>query len=118
MDSQVRVWRDEGKHLPPFMRDFHDAKELFKSIDQYIVCEDGHPANQVNWIQAQCYTIDVFLWFMAQHGYTLQKNRTKLPFDDLPSLLKELKEERKQIFSNALMSALTTGKDDESKPAE
>jgi len=59
MDSQVRAWRDEGKHLPPFMRDFHDAKELFKSIDQYIVCEDGHPANQVNWIQAQCYTIDV-----------------------------------------------------------
>ena len=79
MNEEIRQWRTEGKHLPPFMRDFHDQKDLFKTIhERYVERPDG-----ANWVQAHCYTIDFFLWFMAQHGYTLQKCRTKLPFDDI-----------------------------------
>jgi exonuclease I len=79
LNEEIRQWRTEGKHLPPFMRDFHDQKDLFKTIhERYVERPDG-----ANWVQAHCYTIDFFLWFMAQHGYTLQKCRTKLPFDDI-----------------------------------
>ena len=79
MNEEIRQWRDEGKHLPAFMRDFHDQKDLFKAIHRrYVERPDG-----ANWVQAHTYTIDFFLWFMAQHGYTLQRSRVRLPFDDL-----------------------------------
>lgn len=84
MNDQLRQWREDQKHLPVLMRDFHNCKELFKTISEYIVCEDGNPANKVNWVQAHSYTIDVFLWFMAEHGYTLQKCRAKQDFSNLP----------------------------------
>lgn len=103
MDSQLRQWRSEQKHLPEFMRDFHRCKELFKGISEYIVCDDDHPANQVSWRQAHCYTIDVFLWFMAQHGFTLQRSRAKQNFDDLDSLLEELNRLRREAFTAAML---------------
>lgn len=105
MDSRVCTWRDEKKHLPPFMRDFHDCKDLFKSIDQYLTSDDDHPG-RISWVKAHCYTIDFFLWFMAQHGYTLQKSRARLPFDDLGDLLKTLKAERSSHASAALSAMI------------
>ena len=99
MDQQLKQWRDEQKHLPEFMRDFHNCKRLFRGISEHIVCEDDHPANAVNWRQAHCYTIDVFLWFMAKHGYTLQRSRARQSFDDLDALLDELDSDRKQIMA-------------------
>lgn len=91
MNEEIRQWRAEGKHLPPFMRDFHDQKDLFKTIhERYIERPDG-----ANWVQAHCYTIDFFLWFMSQHGYTLQKSRTRLPFDDLHATVEAAGEARR-----------------------
>ncbi|WP_225104426.1 hypothetical protein [Pseudomonas aeruginosa] len=102
MDSQLKQWRDEQKHLPEFMRDFHNCKELFKGISDYIVLDDDHPAKGVNWMQAHCYTIDVFLWFMARHGWTLQRSRARQNFDDLYVLLEELNRLRREAFTNTL----------------
>ncbi len=96
MDADLKGWRDEQKHLPEFMRDFHNCKRLFKGISEHIVCEDDHPANDVNWRQAHCYTIDVFLWFMAKHGLTLQRSRSRKNFEDLDALLDQLDAERKK----------------------
>lgn len=104
MDSQLKQWRSEQKHLPEFMRDFHQCKELFKGISEYIVCDHDHPANEVNWRQAHCYTIDVFLWFMAQHGFTLQRSRARQKFDDLDALLDELQRLRREAFTAAMLS--------------
>ena len=104
MDDNLRRWREDQKHLPAFMRDFHSCKRLFKGISDYIVCEDDHPANKVNWVQAHCYTIDVFLWFMAEHGYTLQRSRAKHNFNDLDELLRELDRERLGLL-HGLLSA-------------
>jgi hypothetical protein len=97
-----KTWREDQKHLPDIMRDFHDCKDLFKTIDQYIVCEDGHPAEKVSWVQGHCYTVDVFLWFMAQHGYTLQKSRAKVEFDDLGERLRLARKERSNAFAKLL----------------
>ena len=102
MDSNLKAWRDEQKHLPEFMRDFHNCKQLFKGISDYIVCEADHPANDVNWRQAHCYTIDVFLWFMAKHGFTLQRSRAKLNFEDLDELLAYLDDQRRKTFTLAM----------------
>ncbi|MWK59387.1 hypothetical protein GO594_25650 [Pseudomonas otitidis] len=104
MDSQLKKWREDQKHLPEFMRDFHNCKDLFRGISEYIVLEDDHPARDVNWRQAQCYTIDVFLWFMARHGYTLQRSRTRLNFDDLDELLGELNRLRREAFTSAMLA--------------
>ena len=97
-----REWRAEQKHLPEFMRDFHNCKDLFKTIDKFIVCDEGHPANDISWVQAHCCTIDVFLWFMAMHGYTLQRCRAKVPFDDIGERIMQMKQERKELIDNSL----------------
>jgi len=102
MDANLKKWRDEQKHLPEFMRDFHGCKQLFKGISDYIVCDADHPANEVNWRQAHCYTIDVFLWFMAKHGFTLQRSRARLEFEDLDALLEQLDADRRKSFTLAM----------------
>jgi len=77
---------ESGKYLPEFMRDFHDQKNLFKLIHN-TYSQDNKNANLYpDWIKAHCYTIDWFLWFMGQRGYTLQKNRSNVEFK--PLLLK------------------------------
>lgn len=106
MDNELRNWRDEQKHLPEFMRDFHNCKELFKGISEYIVCEDDHPANDVNWRQAHCYTIDVFLWFMAEHGYTLQRSRARQSFTNLEERVAQMREIRQQASAAVLSSGM------------
>lgn len=102
MDKKTRNWRDKQKHLPEFMRDFHDQKDLFKAISQYLEIGDDHPAKDVSWVTAHCYTIDVFLWFMAQHGYTMQKSRCNLEFDEVKKTIRDMKEERSNAFSRIL----------------
>lgn len=103
MQAELQKWRAEQKHLPEFMRDFHNCKQLFKGIEDFIVLEDDHPARQVNWRQAHCYTIDVFLWFMARHGYTLQRSRARLDFENLQELMNRLDSERSKAFTEAML---------------
>ena len=107
MNNALKRWREDQKHLPEFMRDFHNCKRLFKGIADFIVVEDDHPAKDVNWRQAHCYTIDVFLWFMAMHGYTLQRSRTRLDYEGLDALLDRLDEERREAFTTAMIQKPT-----------
>lgn len=82
-DKQVLKWRDDGKYLPKLLQDFHDQKDLFKTMHESIDLHKHAYAKSVSWVAGHCYVIDVFLWFMARHGYTLQRTRTKLDFDDI-----------------------------------
>jgi len=72
----------ELEYLPEFMMDFHDQKDLFKAIyDQY------HGSHQVlkdvSWVDGHQFTIDIFLWWMGNHGYKLQKIRKQgIDFDN------------------------------------
>lgn len=94
---ELKAWLDSAKYLPEFMRDFHDQKDLFKAIHE-LVCE--HEATQrVNWVDAQIYTIDVFLWFMARRGYTLQRSRAKCDFLDIHQTISTQNEKREQAFA-------------------
>ena len=96
-----KEWMSGDKHLPYFMQDFHDQKDLFKTIDEW----DTLPRNSlsVNWMQAHCYVIDKFLRFMATCGYTLQKTRTSVDqFDDVEKLIEARRKRESAEFFAAL----------------
>ncbi len=79
----INDWLASGKYLPKPLRDFHDQKAVFKTIDYFIKEKENSTVKRPDWIAAHCYVIDVFLWFMARRGYTLQKTKTRLDFRDL-----------------------------------
>ena len=84
MKTELEKYMDENKNLPDFMVDFHDQKDLFKAIyEQYRNGNAKELLENVKWVDAHCFTIDVFLWWMGIHGYKLQKIRSKkVDFND------------------------------------
>jgi predicted nucleic acid-binding Zn-ribbon protein len=102
---------DDAWHLPQFMRDFHDQKDVFRAVSAYddTLRTDAertrHPAP--NWMDAHVYTVDVFLRFMAEHGYTLQKCRRDVAFRDIGAAINELNERRRNSSAAILNSALS-----------
>lgn len=98
--KSFRDWRENGKHLPEFMRDFHDQKDLFKSMAHYFNNSCEMP---VSLTDGHVFTVDWFLWFMAAHGYTLQKTRTNCDdFHELSATIAASKRNEKQQFSKML----------------
>jgi hypothetical protein len=101
--SGLQKWRKDGKHLPGFMRDFHDQKDLFKTIhNQYELYEKQGHRNSPSWVDAQIYVIDSFLWFMAGHGYTLQRCRANQEFLDLHNTMAYWKKKHDEAFAAML----------------
>ena len=105
--NTVQEYLESGMYLPPFMRDFHDQKDVFKFLDdvQERSIEkhrNGDRSDSVNWRTAQVYTIDIFLWVMARHGYTLQRSRKKLPFSDIDCTVGAENDRRRKEMAEAL----------------
>lgn len=108
---QLTQWRKNGRHLPPFMRDFHDQKDLFKAIhDVYRLDEKKDHRDPIGFTTAMIYTIDSFLWFMAAHGYTLQRCRAKQEFADIHATISEATEARNAHFAKLLSERHSEGK--------
>lgn len=96
--KSVEEWLKSAAYLPPPMRDFHDQKDIFKAIHELINVEKHAYAGKVDWIAGQCYVIDIFLWFMAKRGYTLQRSRMPFEFRDLHKDVELAQEEfRKRV---------------------
>lgn len=106
--SDVTAWLKSGEYLPKFLRDFHDQKDLFKALDavQSRTAEDDK-SRRVNWLAAHVYTIDVFLWMMARHGYTLQKTRKPMQFEPMEDWLYREKEASRGRSAEMLKALLT-----------
>jgi hypothetical protein len=87
MIDQTTSWLKSGEYLPDFMRDFHDQKDVFKACDEVmqrsVEKNGGSYMRDLSWADAHVYTVDIFLWMMARHGYTLQRSRKRVPFSDL-----------------------------------
>lgn len=108
---KMRKWLEKGEYLPPIMRDFHDAKRIFKTIQTTIIAEEKPViVRRPDFIEAQCYVIDVFLWYMAKHGYTLQKSRAKLEFRDLISDIEQCEQKRCSEFAEFITHYLNEHK--------
>lgn len=80
-----KTWLKSGEYLPRFMRDFHDAKRLFKRVHEMVYnAREKEPDNILvrkdfpNWMTAQIYVVDFFLWYMGSCGYTLQKTHKRI----------------------------------------
>ena len=106
--ADMQTWLDEGRHLPECLRDFHDQKDIFKAIHETTKVEDHPYAGEVNWRTGQCYVIDIFLWWMAKRGYTLQRSRMRMEYRDLDKDLQEagqsLDSRLSEIFSRQIES--------------
>lgn len=100
MNEPLQNWLKSGKYLPEVIRDFHDAKDVFKTMHAIVNVDNNTEAGKVNWIMGQCYVIDIFLWFMARRGYTLQRSRAKLDFVDLDADVKAVKHGELKAFSS------------------
>lgn len=89
-EGSMKKWLDSGEYLPSFLRDFHDAKDFFKTL-------------HINWVSGQCYVIDIFLWWVAKHGYTLQASRKKgIEFQDINESIEKIKERERNVFREYL----------------
>lgn len=101
--DEMKEFLDNSKFLPEFMRDFHDSKSLFKWLNKATQARnEKHPIALPDWISAQIYTVDIFLYFMAKHGYTLQKSRKKLPFVDINETMEAFEMEREKLKYDAI----------------
>jgi cellobiose-specific phosphotransferase system component IIC len=104
-DRDPHDWMAEEppEYLPEFIRDFHDAKDFFKCLQEtYKPSEDlaGH-----NWVSNQIFTVDYFLWFCGVHGYTLQKSRKKgIAFKDIRATIKASRDAKRAMFASAFAS--------------
>lgn len=88
----------------PVLRDFHDQKDIFKTVHDIVDVKNHEYAKDVSWIVGQCYVIDIFLWFMAKRGYTLQRSRTKLEFRDLEADVAACRNRSSQVFASIIQS--------------
>lgn len=95
--EQTTEWLKSLAYLPPPLRDFHDQKDIFKAMHEIINVQGHEFARSVDWVTGQCYVIDIFLWFMARRGYTLQRSRAKVPFRDLHADVAEARATRQRL---------------------
>ena len=106
--QELKSWIDSGKHLPPFLRDFHDQKDVFKTIGGL---DARPPFPAYSWIDVHCIAIDKFLWYMAHYGYTLQKTRTKKTFMDMQGAIKARQDKETEAFKQILVDNKMKGND-------
>ena len=97
-----------GKHLPEPLRDFHDAKELFKTMHGTMECSSHEYAGHVTWVAGQCYVIDLFLWWMGQRGYTLQRSRAHVDFRSLSDDIAERQSRDREAFMSYMNKRKST----------
>jgi len=102
MNEKLKQWRESGNYLPQFLRDFHDQKDVFKTIHNAVNVEGHEYCKDINWAKGHCYVIDIFLWYMARKGYTLQRSRQKLEFEDIADDIAARKEQESKAFAKML----------------
>lgn len=103
MDEKLKQWIDDGKHLPDFLKDFHDQKDFFKFLHETVKVEEHEMLKDINWIQGHCYIIDCFLRKLAKHGYTIQKSKSSQNFEDLDEAIKSHNKTQYEILMKAIL---------------
>lgn len=99
----VKDFLESGKHLPPFLRDFHNQKDVFKTL-WGVMDKSGLPKEiqTLGWVNFHIIIIDIFLWWMAKRGWTLQRSRQKVEFLDVNEDIKKYKDEQTEVFKKFL----------------
>jgi len=90
------------RFLPKKFRDFHDQKDLFKTMD-FIQANKNRYVENIDWVSAHNFCTDYFLYYMARIGYTLQKDerfKTHEYEDDLKKFQEKIIKEMKAILND------------------
>ncbi len=98
----INTLLEESNYMPKRFRDFHDQKDLFKYIHHKVNLPNDCSA--ISWVAAHIYIVDIFLYFMAKRGYTLQKSRHKIDFTDIDKELVDFRREKNSEFSSIINS--------------
>ena len=78
--KSINDWIESEQHLPTWLRDFHDQKDVFKACERLMGRPNSVSGNDgISWADGHIFTIDRFLRFMALHGYALKKVRKDTP---------------------------------------
>lgn len=110
MDPKMKAWRAKGLHLPAVFRDFHEQKEIISAMHELTQwnVDDGKPLNaarKIGLVEGHVYIVDCFLWFMARHGYTLQKTRVRnIEFEDLKTNAAAISKEKADAFAKLVLN--------------
>lgn len=125
--SKLQEYVDSLEYMPEELRDSHKLKNIFKAIEDNIVVnrreskDINHREGNINWCDAYIYTGDIFLYFMALHGYTLQRSTEDIPFYDLDRALilwkekdRENRESKRSERENSKSSERNTSEELES----
>ena len=102
MDEKLKQWRAEGHHLPEVLRDFDDQRDVFKAMHDMLIVNPSDIGSQISFVEGQVYVVDRFLWFMARHGYTMQKSRARQNFESLEGNVQSFTEQRNAASAKAL----------------
>ena len=90
-----------SRYLPSILKDFHNAKDIFKWLHVYYPVSASHEPLP-DWCSGMIYVIDYFLHAMARCGWTLQRSRQPYAFSDLDEFLKLDMEQRHKAFAQML----------------
>lgn len=77
MDNSIRDHLENYGNLPDCMKDFHDQKDIFKTIWLWWG-KEIEEERKINWVDAMTFTIDNFLLFMGIHGINYKKTEQKM----------------------------------------
>ena len=97
-EAALTNYVNSGEYLPDCLRDFHDAKDVFKTLHANVDLSKNNYCKDVTWDVAHCYVIDMFLWWMAKHGWTMQRSRKRIDFRDLDAVIKARKDAEAAAF--------------------
>ena len=101
------------KHLPGFLKEFHDQKDFFKVFQEWVDTNIKNKTKEhsleilamkgYNWVDNHILIIDYFLWYLALHGYKLHKIRSKtIEFYDIDTTIKDFKDRMHENFKTML----------------
>ena len=111
-NGKLKAWLKSGDYMPPRLRDFHNQKDLFKCMHNFYRSAFSDPKNEQwgipSWMGGQVYIVDFFLYFMAMHGYTLQRSRSNIPFCDMDAMVEQFKDKQADSFKRMLASRSST----------
>jgi hypothetical protein len=107
----LKQFLSNGNYLPEILKDFHDQKDIFKLMHHLSGWNDREGwARDISWTEGQIYVIDLFLHFMARHGYTLQRSRAKQQFHSLEDKRARFEREEMESLKKLLESRRSAGK--------
>ncbi len=101
-------YTESKEYLPDFLKDFHDQKDLFKTIHELYKDNESLKKMPQSWVDNHIFIVDYFLWFLGQHGYKLQKTHKKdVVFYDLQNTINKMKGRLNDMLISVLRNGLS-----------